>query len=103
MRGGGTTYDDGGVAGRPHGKADHTGLLTRRMAGMGDHDDRRGGSSLVLLPMLAFGGGLDGLHDDSGLLLRDRSGRELDADVGLAVAGAGDVAGRRVDDGHGLR
>ena len=100
MRGGGT-YDDGGV-GRPHGKADHTGLNGCRgvMTGVGDYDDRRGGSSLVLA--MAFSS-LDGLHDDSGLLLRDRSGWELDADVGLAVAGAGNVAGCRVDDGHGLR
>ena len=70
------------------------------MTGMGDHDDRRGGSSLVM--RVTFG--LHGLDHDSGLLLRERSGRELDADVGGAVAaGAGDVAGGRVDDGHGLR
>ena len=65
------------------------------MTGMGDHDDRRGGSRVTL--------GLHGLDHDSRLLLRERSGRELDADVGLAVAGSGDVAGCRVDDGHGLR
>ena len=86
--------------GWPHGQADHTGLTGLvLMTGVGDYDDRRGGSSLVL--RVTFG--LHGLDHDSGLLLRERSGRELDADVGLAVAGAGYVARGRVHDGHGLR
>ena len=99
LRGGGT-YDDGGAAvGRPHGQTDDAAGGLMGLTGMGDHDHRSRGGSAGLAPL-----GLDGLHDDAGLLLGDRSGRELDADVGVAVAGgAGDVAGGRVDDGHGLR
>ena len=86
--------------GWPHGQADHTGLTGLvLMTGVGDYDDRRGGSSLVL--SLTFS--LHGLHHDPGLLLGDRSGWQLDADVGLAVAGARYVAGGCVHDSHGLR